>query len=67
MSKEECWTISNSHEDEEAQYPILVVCQAIMIHSFPPLSTLLEFLPIAALCRWCCGASKGKKRRCEPC
>lgn len=36
MPKGESWTLRDSHEDKEAQYPILVVCQAVM--------TLLPFL-----------------------
>lgn len=33
MSKEECWT--RISREDEAQYPVLVVCQAVMNHSFP--------------------------------
>lgn len=37
MPKEECWTVRKCHDDKEAQDPVLVICQAVVNHSFPSL------------------------------
>lgn len=58
MPKEECWTIRNSHEDKEAQYPILVVYQAVVNYSFPSFIHVIKLLTVAALCWWCFGELK---------
>lgn len=48
MSKEECWTTRIFCEDE-AQYPILVVCQAVMKHSFPTVTYLSRIATCSCL------------------